>query len=64
MRCSSFTVPSVASVSACVCPRVKSAEPCARGIRPTSHVIGRISVSERPSGRRFSTAILVRTICL
>ena len=64
MRCSSLPVPSVQSVSACVWPRVKRAEPWVRGITDTSDVIERISVSERPSGRRFSTAILVRTISL
>ena len=32
MRCSSLPVPSVQSVSACVWPRVKRAEPCVRGI--------------------------------
>jgi len=30
MRCSSLTVPSVTDTSACVCPRVNSAEPCVR----------------------------------
>ena len=45
----------------CVCPRVKSAEPCVRGETPTSHVIARISSAPRPSGRRLSTAIFVRT---
>ncbi len=64
MRCSSLAVPSVHSVSAWVWPRVKSAEPCVRGITLTDEVIGRISVSERPSGRRLSTAIFVRTISL
>jgi hypothetical protein len=57
-------VPSVQSVSACVWPRVNRAEPCVRGITETSHQIGRISVSERPSGRRLSTAIFDRTISL
>ena len=36
MRCSSSLVPSVAVTSACVSPRVKSAEPCVRGSSPTS----------------------------
>ncbi len=31
------------ATSACVCPRVNSAEPCARGSRPVSIVIGRTS---------------------
>ena len=48
----------------CVCPRVKSAEPCVRGETPTSQVIGRISSALRPSGRRFSTAIFCRTSSL
>ncbi len=64
MRCSSLAVPRVASVSACVWPRVKSAEPCVRGATETSDVIGRISSAERPSGRRLSTAIFWRTIDL
>ena len=45
----------------CVWPRVKSAEPCVRGLTVTSHSIGRISSVPRPSGRRFSTAIFLRT---
>ena len=48
--------------SACVCPRVKSAEPCVRGRMPTSIEIGRISVSERPSGRFLWTAIRWRMV--
>ena len=35
--CSSWPVPSVATTSACVSPRVNSAEPWARGRTPTSH---------------------------
>ena len=34
MRCTSCAVPSVVDTSACVSPRVNSAEPCWRGIRP------------------------------
>ena len=45
----------------CVWPRVKSAEPWVRGLTVTSQVIARISVSERPSGRRLSIAIFLRT---
>ena len=45
----------------CVWPRVKRAEPCVRGLTPTSQLIGRISSRERPSGRRLSTAIFLRT---
>ncbi len=37
-RISSFSVPRAATLSACVWPRVKSAEPCVRGARPTSIV--------------------------
>ena len=50
-----------ASERICVWPRVKRPEPCARGLTPTSHVIGRISSVPRPSGRRLSTAIFLRT---
>ena len=64
MRCSSLPVPSVQSVSACVWPRVKRADPWVRGITVTSDDTCRISVSDRPSGRRLSTAILARTISL
>jgi hypothetical protein len=45
----------------CVWPRVKSPDPCVRGATPTSHSIGRISSVPRPSGRRFSIAIFLRT---
>ena len=61
IRCPSFAVPSVSSVMICVCPRVKSAEPCVRGLTVTSHSIGRICSSVRPSGRRLSIAIFRRT---
>ena len=44
MICSSSFVPSVRVVRLCVSPRWKSADPCVRGRRPTSMVIGRISV--------------------
>ena len=64
MRCPSFAVPSVSSDMICVWPRWKSAEPCVRGLTPTSHSIGRISSGSRPSGRFFSTAIFLRTISL
>jgi hypothetical protein len=37
--CSSAEVPSVVTTSACVSPRVNSAEPCVRGRMPTSQVI-------------------------
>ena len=45
----------------CVWPRVKSAEPCARGMTVTSQSIARIASVVRPSGRRLSIAILRRT---
>ena len=44
-----------------VWPRVKSADPCVRGLTRTSHSIGRISSAPRPSGRRLSMAIFLRT---
>ena len=50
-RISSLSVPIATTLSACVCPRVKSAEPCVRGVTPTSIVMSRISFSPRPSGR-------------
>ena len=59
MRCPSFAVPSVRSVRICVSPRMKSAEPCVRGLMPTSHAIGRISSVPRPSDAA-STAIFRR----
>ena len=60
MRCSSSLVPSVAVTSACVSPRVNSAEPCVRGSTPTSMSILRISSNLRPSGRRRSFSISSR----
>jgi hypothetical protein len=41
MICSSRAVPSVATTSACVSPRVNSAEPCVRGSTPVRMRIGR-----------------------
>ena len=49
MRCSSLPVPSVQSVSACVWPRVKRAEPWVRGITVTSD---ETAGSRSRSGRR------------
>ena len=49
--CWSSAVPSVAVTSACVSPRVNTAEPWVRGSTPTSIVIGRISSKARPSSR-------------
>ena len=44
MCCSSWLVPSVVVTSACVSPRVNSAEPCVRGSTPTSQVMARMSL--------------------
>ena len=44
MNCSSSPVPRVATTSACVSPRVNSAEPWVRGRTPTSATIGRTVV--------------------
>ncbi len=54
---SSRVVPSAATDSACVWPRVNRAEPCVRGATFTSIEIGRISSAARPSGRFLSTAM-------
>ena len=51
MICASRPVPSVVVTSACVSPRVKSAEPCVRGSTPVSTVIGRTVRMSRPSMR-------------
>ena len=59
-RCSSSAVPRVVATSACVSPRVKRAEPCTRGRRPTSLVIFRMSAVPRPPIRRPSSVIILR----
>jgi hypothetical protein len=51
MNCSSSPVPSVATQSACVSPRVNSAEPWVRGRTPVSATIGRMVRVSRPSMR-------------
>ena len=51
MICSSRAVPSVATTSACVSPRVNSAEPCVRGSTPVRIAIGRTVRVSRPSMR-------------
>ncbi len=51
MFCSSPFVPSVATTSACVSPRVNSAEPCVRGSTPVRISIGRTVRVSRPSMR-------------
>ena len=61
-RISSLSVPSATTLSACVWPRVKSAEPCVRGVTPTSMEMSRISFSARPSGRFLCTAMRSRMI--
>ena len=62
MRCSSSLVPSVTVTSACVSPRVKSAEPCVRGSTPASPQMSRTSSNLRPSGRRCESSISSRKI--
>ena len=51
MICCSDTGARVATVMTWVWPRVNTPEPCGRGSTPTSHQMGRTSVSLRPSGR-------------
>ena len=54
----------MATVSAWVSPRVKRPEPWARGTRPTSTVIGRISSTPRPSIRIPSDMVSLRAVFL
>ncbi len=54
--------PSVSTVKTCVCPRVKSPEPCVLGNNPTSHEICLISSGFLPSTLIFSFKIFSRTI--
>ncbi len=61
MYCSSSPVPSVATASACVSPRVNSAEPWARGRMPTSATIGRTVLTSRPSMRVPVSRMFQRT---
>ena len=61
--CSSCLVPSVAATSACVSPRVKSAEPWVRGRNDTSALMARVSVDFRPSIRTPSSRTIRRTSC-
>ena len=56
MRCSSSLVPSVAVTSACVSPRVNSAEPWVRGSMPTS--IDDRAGSRRTRGHRDGAAFV------
>ncbi|GJE02465.1 hypothetical protein GMJLKIPL_4414 [Methylobacterium isbiliense] len=61
MNCSSSPVPSVATTSAWVSPRVNRAEPWARGITPTSETIGRTVRTSRPSMREPVSRMFQRT---
>ena len=47
-----------------VSPRSKSAEPCTRGMTPTSACSGRMSARPRPSMRTLSRSTRSRTSCL
>ena len=62
MICSSRAVPSVLTTSACVSPRVNSAEPCVRGSTPVRMEIGRTVRVSRPSMRGSPARICWRTI--
>ena len=62
MLCSSRPVPSVVATSACVSPRVNSAEPWVRGSTPVRIVIGRTVRVSRPSMRGSPSRIWLRTI--
>ena len=61
MICSSCPVPSVATHSAWVSPRVNRAEPWARGSMPTSATIGRTVLVSRPSMRMPVSRMAART---
>jgi hypothetical protein len=54
-------VPSVVETSACVSPRVNTADPWTRGSTPVSIQIGRISSKRRPSSRRPRSRISSRS---
>ena len=62
MICSSWPVPSVTVTSACVSPRVNSAEPCERGRTPTSETIGRTVLVSRPSTRTPVDSVASRNV--
>ena len=62
MICSSRAVPSVATTSAWVSPRVNSAEPWVRGSTPERMLIGRTVRVSRPSMRGSPSRIWLRTI--
>jgi hypothetical protein len=62
MRCASRSVPSVATTSACVSPRVNSAEPWVRGSTLLRISIARTVRVSRPSMRGSPARIWLRTI--
>ena len=62
MICASRPVPSVVVTSACVSPRVNSAEPCVRGSTPVSTVIWRTVCMSRPSMRGSPAMMRRRTM--
>ncbi len=62
MICSSRAVPSVATASDCVSPRVNSAEPWVRGSTLVRMLIGRMVRVSRPSMRGSPDRIWLRTI--
>ena len=64
MICASRVVPSVVTTSACVSPRVNSAEPWVRGSTPTLTVIGRTVLVSRPSMRGSPFRMRWRTMLL
>ncbi len=64
MRCLLLDGPSVAMLSAWVCPRWKRPEPWVRGRKPTSTLIGLIVRVSRPSIRIPSLSTSSRTVAL
>src|SRR4030066_67760 len=64
IRCSSWEVPSVEVTSTWVSPRVKMADPWVRGSTRIWQSMGRMSVSPRPSIRRFSVLLLAPLLLL
>ena len=61
MICASRPVPKVAATMAWVSPRVKRAEPWARGSNPTSALISRTARASRPSIRGSPATMALRT---
>ena len=62
MICASRPVPSVVVTSACVSPRVNSAEPWVRGSTPVCTVIVRTVCMSRPSMRGSPSRMRRRTM--